>query len=144
MKEVGIVRNQKGNKAQVSIQRHAACGDCGACHVGRDKMTMNAFAVNAIGAKEGELVEVEMQFTNVMKAAMIAYGIPLVMFFIGAVVGFYMLNPILGAGESPMPAFFAGLGLTALSYMIIRALEKKGVFTKGYEPHITAILDKCD
>lgn len=144
MKEVGIVRGQQGKKAQVSIQRHAACGDCGACHVGRDKMTMEATAYNGIGAKVGERVEVEMQFANVMKASMIAYGIPLVVFILGAVVGFYWINPRLGAGDSPIPAFIAGLVLTAISYIVIRILEKTGAFTKGYEPLITAILDKCD
>ena len=144
MKEVGIVQGQKGNKAKVSIQRHAACGDCGACHVGRDKMTMEATAYNGIGAKVGELVEVEMQFANVMKASMIAYGVPLMVFILGAVIGFYWINPIIGAGESPIPAFVSGLFLTAVSYMVIRILEKTGAFTNGYEPRITAILDKCD
>lgn len=144
MKEVGIVQRQVGKKAQVSIQRHAACGDCGACHVGKDKMTMEAMVYNEVGAEVGQLVEVEMQFANVMKASMIAYGIPLVMFILGAVAGFYVLNPLLGYGESPVLPFVTGLALTAISYGIIRALDKKGAFTKGYQPHITAILDTCD
>jgi sigma-E factor negative regulatory protein RseC len=144
MKEVGIVQKMQGNRAHVSIQRHAACGDCGACHVGRDKMTMNAIAYNGVGAEVGDAVEVEMQFTNVMKASMIAYGIPLVVFILGSVFGFYVLNPMLGAGDNPMPAFLSGLVLTILSYFTIRVLEKKGAFSKGYEPNITAVLEKCD
>lgn len=144
MKEVGIVRQQQGKKARVSIQRHAACGDCGACHVGKDKMTMEALAYNEIGAEVGALVEVEMQFANVLKASMIAYGIPLVVFIAGAIFGYYLLNPMLGAGESPIPAFVTGIVLTAITYMAIRIMDNKGIFTKGYEPHITAILDSCD
>lgn len=144
MREVGIVKKEQGKRAQVSIQRHVACGDCGACHVGRDKMTMEATALNEIGAKEGELVEVEMQFANVMKASMIAYGIPLMVFILGAVIGFYSINPRFGLGDNPIPAFLTGLGLTALSYIVIRILEKRGVFVKGYEPRITAVLEKCE
>ncbi|MBF7095878.1 SoxR reducing system RseC family protein [Alkalibacter mobilis] len=144
MKEIGVVRSITGKKANVTINRHAACGDCGACSVGKEKMTMEAVAFNGIGAKEGEIVEVEMQFTNIMKASMIAYGIPLVMFVVGAIIGFYFLNEMMNLGDSPMPAFFLGTVMTAMTYVIIKIAEKAGKFSKGYEPQITAVIGKCD
>ncbi|SHE27076.1 SoxR reducing system RseC family protein [Alkalibacter saccharofermentans] len=142
MKEVGVIKQISGNKASVTIKRHAACGDCGACAVGQEKMTMETVAYNAIGAKEGDAVEVEMQFVNVMQASMIAYGFPLLMFIAGAAIGYYPVNSFMGTPENPVTGFIAGMILTTATYAVIKLAEKKGLFSKGFEPQITNILDK--
>jgi len=44
MKEIGIIVETKGETAKVAIQRHSACGDCGACHMSKEKSTMETIA----------------------------------------------------------------------------------------------------
>ncbi|HAE63164.1 MAG TPA: sigma E factor regulator [Eubacteriaceae bacterium] len=141
MKEIGVVNTITGNKASVTIKRHAACGDCGACAVGKEKMTMETTAQNGIGAKAGDTVEVEMQFTNIMQASMIAYGLPLLMFVIGAVVGFYPINTLFGTPENPITAFATGTLLTAITYIAIKFADKSGRFSNGFEPIITNVIN---
>ena len=141
MKEIGIVSSIQGNKAKVSIQRSAACGDCGACQVGKEKMTMEAVVVNTVDAKTGDRVEVEMAFKNVMKASFIAYGIPLIMFVLGSVIGTLYTSTVLKDLENPLLSFVLGLVFMAFSYIIIKLLDKKGTFASTYEPHIMTILD---
>lgn len=142
MKEIGTVKKLNGNKAKVIIKRHAACGDCGACQVGKDKMTMTTLAQNPLGAVVGDTVAVEMEFGNVMKATSIAYGIPLVAFILGCVAGFFAA-PALGWNQA-ITAFFTGILLTAAAFGLIMVLDRRGRFGKAYEPRITEILDASE
>ncbi len=142
MKEIGIVKKITGKTARVAIERHAACGECGACQVSKDKMSMTTTARNDAGAQVGDQVSVEMEFGNVMKATSIAYGIPLIAFLLGCGLGFW-LGPILG-WDQVITSFCTGVLLTAVSYGIIHLYDRRGAFGKGYEPIITAVLSQED
>lgn len=141
MKEIGIVSSIHGNKAKVLIQRSAACGDCGACQVGKEKLTMEASAINDTNAKAGDTVEVEMAFKNVMKASFVAYMVPLFMFILGSLLSAFYTSSILGQPENPIMSFVSGLAFMAVAYLIIKVLDRRGAFSFTYEPHITSILD---
>ena len=138
MKEIGIVSGIQGKKAQVIIQRSSACGDCGACQVGKNKLTMETNAVNAVGAQRGDQVEVEMSFVNILKASLILYGIPLIVFILGVFAGNYI--PFQNQPDNPLISFLSGLLLMTLSYIVIKIFDQKGVFSVKYEPHITNII----
>jgi sigma-E factor negative regulatory protein RseC len=137
MKEVGVVDTIQGKHAKVIIQRNAACGDCGACHIGTENMTMEADALNLINAKKGDSVEVELAFVNVFKAAVILYGIPLLMFIFGSVLGFFISGTIGFESNSPIVAFIIGFVLMGIAYGIIKYFDKKGTFKFKYQPQIT-------
>ncbi|MEG2546900.1 MAG: SoxR reducing system RseC family protein [Eubacterium sp.] len=138
MKEIGTIQTLNGKKATVKIKRHAACGECGACQVGKEKMTMETLARNDINAEIGDEVAVEMEFANVLKATSIMYGIPLIAFILGCGLG-YFFAVSLGWDEVIVP-FFSGIILTIIMYMVIRAFDKKGKFNSKYEPVITEIV----
>lgn len=138
MKEIGIVKSIKGQTAKVEIQRHAACGTCGACQVSKDKQTMLTKARNEAQAQVGDTVAVEMEFANLLRATSVAYGFPLLAFLIGCGVGFYTA-PSFG-GDQVLTPFFLGVGLMALSFGGIYFMDRNGVFGKRYEPIVTQIL----
>jgi len=75
--------------ASVLLIRESACsGDCHKCSgCGAAKETMVFTAKNAIGAGKGDLVKVESATGPVMKAAVVLYVIPLVLFFLGYYLG---------------------------------------------------------
>ncbi len=75
--------------ASVLLVRESACsGDCHKCSgCGAAKETMIFTADNPIGARRGDLVKVESATGPVMKAAMVLYVIPLVLFFLGYYLG---------------------------------------------------------
>ncbi len=137
MKEIGTVISASGPRAKVLINRHAACGDCGACQVGREKMVMETIAKNPAHAKPGDTVSVEMQFVSVLKASFIAYGLPLLGLLIGSLIGWYAA-PGLGM-DQVLTSFFSGILLIAVIYGIIALCEKKGLFHTKYDPVITEI-----
>lgn len=140
MIEIGTVDSIIGKKAKVIIERSAMCGDCGACQVGKDKLTMETTVLNTVNAKVGDRVEVEMAFKNVLGASMIAYGIPLLFFIIGA-----MLSSLFTGGvENPVISFISGLVLMAATFIVIKILDKKDAFSFTYEPQITNIITKTN
>ena len=90
MEQLVRVRNVfSDGTAEVLLIRESACsGDCHKCSgCGAAKETMIFQAKNAIHASRGDLVKVETETGPVMKAAMVLYVIPLVLFFLGYYLG---------------------------------------------------------
>ena len=75
--------------ADVLLVRESACsGDCHKCSgCGAAKETMIVRAQNPIHASRGDLVKLESATAPVMKAAVVLYVIPLVLFFLGYYLG---------------------------------------------------------
>ncbi len=61
MKEIGKVVKIEEDQATILITRGTACGDCGKCQVGRDKLEMIMTADNNVGAQVGDEVEIELE-----------------------------------------------------------------------------------
>ncbi|WP_303870577.1 SoxR reducing system RseC family protein [Acetobacterium wieringae] len=141
MKEIGTIRSLRGNNAEVEIKRNSACGDCGACHISKDQSVMLTTAKNSIKAKIGETVEVEMQFANVFVAAFIMYGIPLVAFILGSSMTYYLIGSLKLGWDQVLSSFFVGVCLTAISYLVIRHVDRRGRFNSKYQPIIVAVVD---
>ena len=72
-----------------SCLRQSACsGDCHKCSgCGAAKETLLITAKNAIHASRGDLVKVESETGPVLKAAVVMYLLPMVLFFIGYAIG---------------------------------------------------------
>lgn len=75
--------------AQVICIRESACsGDCHKCSgCGAAKETILVTADNPIGAGVGDLVQVRSETGLVLKAAVVLYMMPLVLFFTGYAMG---------------------------------------------------------
>ncbi len=75
--------------AQVMLIRQSACsGDCHKCSgCGAAQETLLLDARNPIGAKPGELVNVESESGPVLAAAAVLYILPLILFFAGYAIG---------------------------------------------------------
>ena len=75
--------------AQVICIRESACsGDCHKCSgCGAAREAILVTADNPIGAHVGDLVNVRSETAPVLKAAMVLYMLPLVLFFAGYAIG---------------------------------------------------------
>ena len=90
MEQKAMVRSLKAEgMAQVAVIRESACsGDCHKCSgCGAAKQTVLFDAVNAIGADIGDLVIVKSESGPVLAGAAVLYMVPLVLFFLGYVLG---------------------------------------------------------
>ncbi len=86
---VRVKEAYENGTADVLLVRESACsGDCHKCSgCGAAKETMLFNADNPIGARRGDLVKVVSETGPVMKAAVVLYVIPLILFFLGYYLG---------------------------------------------------------
>lgn len=140
MNREGKVLELKKDRAIVELMRHAACGDCGACHMGDENMQMKVEVLNEAGAEIGDIVEIDLETNNVLRAAFFVYVIPLVALVLGIVLGKYIF---VSAG-SRTEAYSAILGvvLMAATFAGIKLNEKKFSSSKQYLSQIVKVLDK--
>lgn len=87
--KVRVVKTSDDGTAMVLHIRESACsGDChkcSGCGAATEKMLFEA--ANPIGARVGDLVKVESATGPVLKAAVVMYLIPMVLFFAGYALG---------------------------------------------------------
>ena len=86
---VKVRKIHKDGTATVIHVRESACsGDCHKCSgCGAAKEAVVFTADNPIGAKRGDMVKVESSTAPVLKAAVVLYVLPLVLFFLGYWLG---------------------------------------------------------
>ncbi|MBE5780747.1 MAG: hypothetical protein E7328_02855 [Clostridiales bacterium] len=130
MKEIGTVQSISANMATVVFDRHEACGSCRACTPLEGEKQMVAKLKNPVGAKVGDRVAVELKGKSMLSATAIAYGVPLIMLIIGAVVG-DGLNRSHHIGEAA--SALVAIGFALMGYGILKLLNplfaKKGEFS---------------
>ena len=116
--------------AQVIVIRESACsGDCHKCAgCGAVQQKMLLQAVNAIGAKPGELAIVSSQSAPVLRGAAVLYMVPMLLFFLGYILGEkWNLGALLGGA-----GFVAGI-LLAVAYDRLVVKKQNTVYTiTGY------------
>jgi sigma-E factor negative regulatory protein RseC len=135
MEQYGVVHRVDGKLAKVSIRQHSACAQCGKCNLAHESKDLMIDAVNQAGAHIGDTVLLQMGQRDVLSAGLIAYGLPLLLMFVGAVVG----QSFFGQAGSALLGF-SGLGLT---YAFIHwYLEPKLKANQRYSICITEVIDE--
>lgn len=118
-----------GTATVIHVRESACSGDCHKCSgCGAAKEAVLFTAENPIGACRGDLVKVESDTGTVLKAAVVLYVLPLVLFFLGYYVGVQMgdLGALMG-----ILGFFLGVA-------IIVVYDRKVVRKKNIGYTITA------
>ena len=118
-----------GTAAVIHIRQSACSGDCHKCSgCGAAKEAVIFSADNPIGAVPGDFVKVESSTAPVLKAAMVLYVLPLVLFFLG-----YWLGTLLGS----FGALGGGIGFV-LGVVIVIAYDRLVVNKADLHYTITA------
>ena len=126
--------------AKLKLKRHSACASCGKCATTSEEKDIIVEVDNTIGAKVGDKVEVNMETVNVLKAAFIAYAIPLVALLLGTVGTFYSLKAVNVTSNVEFISGVVGLIFTFISFLILRKNDKKFRDTKEYIPVVTRVI----
>ena len=132
MTNKGIVKEVNGDKLTVVFERHEACGDCHACHMGSTNCAKHTITIKG-KADVGDEIVVEMDESHVMAASATAYMIPFAGFMLGLLAGYALKL------SEPLMALCAVAG-TAAAYMIMRVLDP--VLSKGRWEHRIVSVNK--
>lgn len=101
-----------GTALVMHVRESACSGDCHKCSgCGAAKETILLKAKNPIGARRGDLVKLESATGPVLKAAVVLYMLPMLLFFVGYFLGdlFWQRGALVGC-----LAFAASIALIVL------------------------------
>lgn len=124
--KVRVLTNNPDGSAQVVCVRQSACsGDCHKCSgCGAVEQAMIFTARNPIGARPGDIVNVESATGPVLKAAAVLYMLPLVLFIAGYLLGMqWQLGGVTGG-----IGFGLGIGI-AIAYDRLVMKKKNTEYT---------------
>ena len=133
----GIVVAIEGKMARVKTSRHNDCENCGACP-GNSAIIIEAD--NAIGAKKGQFVEMEIQERGLLKAIFVVFIIPLLFAVIGALIGLFAA-PMLPYDRLNVQIFCVVVAFT-VALVYVRRSDRRAQERAGRQPVITQIHDK--
>lgn len=129
MQQTGTVVAQKGNMVLVRFVRSKACAHCGACLSLSDGLAETEIP-NTLGAKPGDVVEIELHAKSFIKASFLAYIVPLLALLAGVFIG---------STISDLAAVLMGLGGAAAVYVVLRLLEPHFARMSALKPRMIRI-----
>ena len=150
MAQIGIVLEVEGDRARVSASRTGACGACSersSCGVGlgpggRSDDNSLFDVANALGARPGDAVEIDLPEGTARKVSMLLWVLPLVGLLAGAVLG-VKLHGRLGLGEDLAALLGAVAGLAAVFALLVR-LDRRARGDVRLEPLLVRIVQRAD
>ena len=125
--------NDDGTAQVIHIRQSACSGDChkcSGCGAAQESLILNAN--NPIGARPGQLVLISSETGPVLKAAVMLYMMPLVLFFVGYLAGELALG--LGA--------LAGCLSFVLGIVLVVVYDQKGMRKQNTVYTITGYPEK--
>ncbi|WP_242822239.1 SoxR reducing system RseC family protein [Peptoanaerobacter stomatis] len=133
MKELGEVIRIEGKNAIVRVNRSNACGTCTACSMGMENKKFIELTVsNTVNASEKDIVELDMETPNILLAAFIMYGIPLISMLFGVMLGYYVLFK-----ENVLASVISAFVFLIISFVAIRLNEEKIKASSKFFPTIS-------
>ena len=132
-----VTRVLDNGTAEVAVKRQSACGhDCSKCGGGCSELmvssTVAVVAANPVRAMPGDMVRVESSTGGVLKAAVVVYLVPFILFFLGS---FICAAAHLGGGVS---AAVGGIGF-AVGVLLAVLLDRQVRRDRSITFCITAI-----
>lgn len=138
MRQKAVVLETKDTIARIKVLRSSMCEGCekrgsgGSCACGElmgANRVMIAEAVNEIGAKPGEDVEIETESTVVLGYAALVFLMPIAAFFLGYALTDY-------STQTAHLSWIVGIGCFLLSFVPIMFLEHR---RRGKSPQIRIV-----
>ena len=132
-----VTRLLNNGTAEVAVKRQSACGhDCSKCGGGCSELmvssTVSVVAANPVRAMPGDMVRVESSTGGILKAAVVVYLVPFLLFFLGY---FICAAAQLGSGVS---AAVGGIGF-AVGVLLAVLLDRQVRRDRSITFCITAI-----
>lgn len=133
MEQRGVVIKTENEYAYVRIKRESACGsNCAQC-AGCEQGELQIKAKNAIGAKRGDQVRLEVGTGSLLYAAFLVYLLPLLLGLLsGMILYSFLQNSLLSVSF--------GIFIFLFVYLFIYRYNKKMSESDKYIGNITEIL----
>jgi len=141
IEETGVVVKTDDVTAKVAVKKRGACEGCaasGVCEPSGQEMEIEA--LNPIRAKTGQTVKVSIKPQAYLKGTIFIYGLPLVAFIAGAILGKNIGETYFKGISSDMVSVILGFAALIAGFLIAKSWGKKAETKTEYKPVIEEIL----
>lgn len=124
MREQGVVdKVVAGNIVEVAFQRTEACSKCQLCH-GLPENMVGIEAINEVGAKRGDIVEIEIPSQEVVKGSLVVFVVPILFLVVGYLLFSTLFSFLALVNIVDVLAIIGGLLCFGLSFYVIKWYDK--------------------
>lgn len=135
MVESGRVTAVKGETAKVKVDKKDECNKCGMCLFPQNASSIEFDAQNQIGAKMGDLVEIEKKSDGKLLGTLLAFLVPLLLIGLAVLINYLFI-------KKEIFILVIAIGLIAVWYIVLALIDKKIKKLERYTTVITKILEK--
>lgn len=131
--------------ATVLVQKKSACEGCagqGACHATPEGMEIRA--LNPVHAVTGQKVKVIMDSGAYLKGSLMVYGLPLLLFIIGALAGKKFGEAWFPEINSDLAAALTAFASLVLSLAGVRVWSRRAGTAADYQPVIERVVSETE
>ncbi|MFN3534838.1 MAG: SoxR reducing system RseC family protein [Desulfatiglandales bacterium] len=138
VKEIGLVKEIKGDNALVLVDQGKRCETCdakGSCSLGaRGSFELEVRVVP--GLMEGQVVELIIPSGDLLKLSFLVYFVPILSFVSATTLAYYLLPENWDTG---LLSLLVGLVCLFLTYIPLRRLDRRARATQRFTPQISRI-----
>ncbi|MBF0159100.1 MAG: SoxR reducing system RseC family protein [Magnetococcales bacterium] len=148
LREQGTVIALDDIHAIVAMQRRSACGTCsahGSCHTlsgGLNQAEVQVRALNPLQAHIGQSVVLELSEQIFLKAALLVYGLPIVLFLVvGATIRWLLMTQFqLGHDLVEGLSALVALSVLVVTFILMRRYDAHIARSTDHQPTITDVI----
>ena len=135
MIEIAKVTQSNEKRVTVRVDKKDECRKCGMCLFPKGADGAYFHAENTLGAKEGDLVEIEMYSNGNLIGAILAFLVPLVLIGLSALITYLFI-------KEEIWMLILGIGSVVVWYVILAFIDKKIGKSKTFSPKLIKIIEK--
>lgn len=143
MEEQGIVVQNKKNTVLIKAHRTSACDSCAskkACHTaGSNDSEILIEADNPIGANVGDRVVFTVGAASILKAGLLLYLLPVIMFIAGVVLGQILGESLFPDQNRDLVAGITGVVFLAAAFGGLQIYSRIADKTKSLRPRVLRV-----
>lgn len=132
------------NIALVKTVQPGACEACSArhqCNPGAKGKEREVEAINSVNARVGDLIQISMDTSALLKATFLLYVFPIICMLIGSFAG-HEIGSHMSVGASLVSVLF-GIASFAAAMLIVRFSAGHMALKQKYQPKITRIISRA-
>ncbi len=135
MIEIAKVTESSEKRVKVRVDKKDECSKCGMCLFPKGADGAYFHAENTLGAKEGDIVQIELNSNGNLLGALLVFLVPLILIGVSALLTYLVI-------KNEIWMLVLGVGSVVIWYLILALVDKKLGKSRTFSPKLIKILEK--
>ena len=135
MIEIAKVTEASEKQVTVRVDKKDECSKCGMCLFPKGADGTYFHAENILGAKEGDIVQIELGTNGNLIGAILVFLVPLILIGISALLTYLVI-------KNEIYMLILGVGSVVIWFFILALIDKKIGKSKTFSPKLIKIIEK--